>query len=73
MNYFESINKIFDFNNYEISQREKEDLLEAGGVMGALKSGSKINKTYKILTSTANNNYIFYRMRLNSNEALGKF
>ena len=38
-----------------------------------LKSGSKINKTYKILTSTANNNYIFYRMRLNSNEALGKF
>ena len=38
-----------------------------------LKSGSKINKTYKILTSNANNNYIFYRMRLNSNEALGKF
>ena len=38
-----------------------------------LKEGSKINKAYKNLTKTADNNYIFYRMKLNSNEALGKF
>ena len=38
-----------------------------------LKKGSKINKAYKNLTKTADNNYIFYRMKLNSNEALGKF
>ena len=38
-----------------------------------LKKGSKINRAYKNLTKTADNNYIFYRMKLNSNEALGKF
>ena len=59
--------------NTFIKRPDKRTRMKKYSKQYELKSSSKINKTQKILTGTANNNYIFYRMRLNSNEAIGKF